>query len=133
MRLLLFRPRITGRDVHLWIHFRQSIPVKTANGSRTVDLKFVDYDIVNGKPGISGLPASFAGEEEVQTLVVHMMDGGCGIDVDLIYSVFEDEDVITRSVSVKNAGDRNIRLTKVYSACIDMAHGLGRDRSRDAR
>ena len=101
--------------------YREScIAVKTANGSRTVDLKFVDYDIVNGKPGISGLPASFAGEEEVQTLVVHMMDGGCGIDVDLIYSVFEDEDVITRSVSVKNAGDRDIRLTKVYSACIDM-------------
>lgn len=101
--------------------YREScIAVKNANGSRTVDLKFVDYDIVNGKPGISGLPASFAGEEEVQTLVVHMMDGGCGIDVDLIYSVFEDEDVITRSVSVKNAGDRNIRLTKVYSACIDM-------------
>lgn len=101
--------------------YREScIAVKTANGSRTVDLKFVDYDIVNGKPGISGLPASFAGEEEVQTLVVHMMDGGCGIDVDLIYSVFEDEDVITRSVSVKNAGYRDIRLTKVYSACIDM-------------
>lgn len=101
--------------------YREScIAVKTANGSRTVDLKFVDYDIVNGKPGISGLPASFAGEEEIQTLVVHMMDGGCGIDVDLIYSVFEDEDVITRSVSVKNAGDRDIRLTKVYSACIDM-------------
>ena len=101
--------------------YREScIAVKTANGSRTVDLKFVDYDIVNGKPGISGLPASFAGEEDVQTLVVHMMDGGCGIDVDLIYSVFEDEDVITRSVSVKNAGDRDIRLTKVYSACIDM-------------
>ena len=101
--------------------YREScIAVKTANGSRTVDLKFVDYDIVNGKPGISGLPASFAGEEEVQTLVVHMMDGGCGIDVDLIYSVFEDEDVITRSVSVKNAGDKDVRLTKVYSACIDM-------------
>jgi alpha-galactosidase len=101
--------------------YREScIAVKTANGSRTVDLKFVDYDIVNGKPGISGLPTSFAGEEEVQTLVVHMMDGGCGIDVDLIYSVFEDEDVITRSVSVKNAGDKDIRLTKVYSACIDM-------------
>lgn len=101
--------------------YREScIAVKTENGSRTVDLKFVDYDIVNGKPGISGLPASFAGEEEVQTIVVHMMDGGCGIDVDLIYSVFEDEDVITRSVSVKNAGDRDIRLTKVYSACIDM-------------
>lgn len=101
--------------------YREScIAVKTANGSRTVDLKFVDYDIVNGKPGISGLPASFAGEEEVQTLVVHMMDGGCGIDVDLIYSVFEDEDVITRSVSVKNAGDKDIRLTKVYSACVDM-------------
>lgn len=101
--------------------YREScIAVKTANGSRTVDLKYVAYDIVNEKPGITGLPSSFAGEEEVQTLVVHMKDGGCGIEVDLIYSVFEDEDVITRSVNVKNTGDKDIRLTKVYSACIDM-------------
>lgn len=101
--------------------YREScIAVKTANGSRTVDLKYVAYDIVNEKPRITGLPSSFAGEEEVQTLVVHMKDGGCGIEVDLIYSVFADEDVITRSVSVKNTGDKDIRLTKVYSACIDM-------------
>lgn len=101
--------------------YREScIAVKTVNGSRTVDLKYVAHDIVNGKPEIDGLPSSFAGKEVVRTLVIHMADRGCGIEVDLNYSVFEDEDVITRSVNVKNAGGQNIILTKVYSACIDM-------------
>ena len=101
--------------------YREScIAVKTANGSRTVDLKYVAHDILNGKPEIDGLPSSFAGKEVVQTLVIHMADRGCGVEVDLNYSVFEDEDVITRSVNVKNAGGQNIILTKVYSACIDM-------------
>ncbi len=101
--------------------YREScIAVNTANGSRTVDLKYVAHDILNGKPEIDGLPSSFAGKEVVQTLVIHMADRGCGVEVDLNYSVFEDEDVITRSVNVKNAGGQNIILTKVYSACIDM-------------
>ena len=101
--------------------YREScIAVKTVNGSRTVDLKYVAHDIVNGKTEIDGLPSSFAGKEVIQTLVIHMADRGCGIEVDLNYAVFEDEDVITRSVNVKNAGGQNIILTKVYSACIDM-------------
>lgn len=101
--------------------YREScIAVKTANGSRTVDLKYRGYDIVDGKPELAGLPSSFAGEETVNTLILHLEDKGDGLSVDLLYSVFEKEDVITRSVVVKNTGDKNISLTKVYSACIDM-------------
>ena len=101
--------------------YREScIAVKTANGSRTVDLKYKGYDIVDDKPELAGLPSSFAGEEEVDTLILHLEDKGDGLGVDLLYSVFEKEDVITRSVVVKNTGDKNISLTKVYSACIDM-------------
>ena len=101
--------------------YREScIAVKTANGSRTVDLKYKGYDIVDDKPELAGLPSSFAGEEEVGTLVLHLEDKGDGLDVDLLYSVFDKEDVITRSVVVKNTGDKNISLTKAYSACIDM-------------
>lgn len=101
--------------------YREScIAVKTANGSRTVDLKYRRYDIVDDKPELAGLPSSFAGEETVNTLILHLEDKGDGLGVDLLYSVFEKEDVITRSVVVKNTGDKNISLTKVYSACIDM-------------
>ena len=101
--------------------YREScIAVKTANGSRTVDLKYRGYDIVDDKPELAGLPSSFAGEETVNTLILHLEDKGDGLGVDLLYSVFEKEDVITRSVVVKNTGDKNISLTKVYSACIDM-------------
>lgn len=101
--------------------YREScIAVKTENGSRTVDLTFVSYDIIDGKPALSGLPASFAGDEAVQTLVLHMQDKGSQLGVHLYYSVFEKEDVITRNVIVENVSEKNIRLTKVYSACIDM-------------
>lgn len=101
--------------------YREScISVKTLNGSRTVDLTYESYEIIDGKPELEGLPASFAGDEAVQTLVLHLKDKGVGLRVDLIYSVFEKEDVITRSVKVSNAGDTDVRLTKVYSACIDM-------------
>ena len=101
--------------------YREScIAVKTVNGSRTVDLTYKSHDIISGKPEIKGLPASFAGDELVQTLVLHLTDKGVGIDVDLFYSVFEKEDVITRSVKVTNAGKTDVRLTKVYSACVDM-------------
>lgn len=101
--------------------YREScIAVKTITGSRTTDLMYESYDIIDGKPELEGLPASFAGDEMVQTLILHMADKGDGLEVDLLYSVFECEDVITRSVKVRNNGDKDIRLTKVYSACIDM-------------
>ena len=101
--------------------YREScIAVKTITGSRTTDLMYESYDIIDGKPELEGLPASFAGDEMVQTLILHMVDKGDGLEVDLLYSVFECEDVITRSVKVRNNGDKDIRLTKVYSACIDM-------------
>ena len=101
--------------------YREScIAVKTITGSRTTDLMYESYDIIDGKPELEVLPASFAGDEMVQTLILHMADKGDGLEVDLLYSVFECEDVITRSVKVRNNGDKDIRLTKVYSACIDM-------------
>lgn len=101
--------------------YREScIAVKTITGSKTTDLMYESYDIIDGKPELEGLPASFAGDEMVQTLILHMADKGDGLEVDLLYSVFECEDVITRSVKVRNNGDKDIRLTKVYSACIDM-------------
>ncbi len=43
-----------------------------------------------------------------------------GLQAVLQYGVFEDVDVITRSVKVINEGEEPVYLTKVYSACLDM-------------
>lgn len=37
---------------------------------------YESYDIIDGKPELEGLPASFAGDEMVQTLILHMADKG---------------------------------------------------------
>lgn len=101
--------------------YREScLAVKTVNGSTTVDLRYKRYEIVDGKPALAGLPSSFAGNEDVQTLILNLEESGDGLCVKLFYTVFEQEDVITRSVIVENIGVQPVRLTKVYSACIDM-------------
>lgn len=38
----------------------------------------------------------------------------------LSYSVFEKENVITRSVKLINKGDQKLKIEKIYSACLDM-------------
>ena len=41
-------------------------------------------------------------------------------DKSFIDSVFEKENVITRSVKLINKGDQKLKIEKIYSACLDM-------------
>ncbi|MCM1283636.1 MAG: alpha-galactosidase [Muribaculaceae bacterium] len=100
--------------------YREScIAVRTAQGFSAVMPLFDSYEILDEKPALPGLPASFAGDEPVQTLVLHCVDKYLRLRVDLLYSVFAREDIITRSVQVHNDGEP-LTLTKLMSACIDM-------------
>lgn len=96
------------------------IRVKTKSGHSVVGLQYESYKILDEKPALEGLPSSFAGKEACQTLVLTCKDPVLDLEVELLYSVFEKEDIITRSVRVINHNADAIYLTKVYSACIDM-------------
>lgn len=101
--------------------YREScLNVRNEQGCVGAELLFDKYEILKGKPGLSGLPATFGKENEVETLKIVCEDAVLGIQVELLYSVFEKEDCITRSVNVKNLGTQTLYLEKVYSACIDM-------------
>jgi len=101
--------------------YREScLNVRNESGSMGCELFFREHRIYHGKPPIPGLPASFGEEKDVQTLEVICADDILGIRVILSYSVFEKEDIITRSVRVINDGDQRLKLEKVYSACLDM-------------
>lgn len=101
--------------------YRESaLAVLDAHGNTAVDLHYTGHNIYAGKPAIPGLPATFGGESECTTLELYAQDAVLGLDVTLLYTVFEDVDVITRSVQVTNRAKAPIYLTKVMSACIDM-------------
>ena len=101
--------------------YREScLNVRNEAGQMGCEIHYVSHKIYNGKKALKGLPASFGTEEEVQTLDILCEDEILGLQVVLSYSVFEKENVITRSVKLINKGDQKLKIEKIYSACLDM-------------
>lgn len=100
-----------------------AISVTHEDGSNALDLRVREYQIKKGKYDIPGLPAVYAKEDEAETLEITLKDTATEAEVILKYGVFEKEDVITRSVVVKNSGKTPIVINKVHSMCLDIPYG----------
>lgn len=96
-----------------------ALKITDENGCSTCDLEYVSHKIYSGKPRLTGLPATFADENEAQTLEIECIDKAVGLKVTLLYTAFEDLNVITRSVKFKNCGDKPVTLAKALSACVE--------------
>ena len=97
--------------------------VENADGSMSCDLRYKSHKIRDGKYNLEGLPAVYASEEEAQTLEILMEDPVTGVKVVLLYGVLPAQDIITRSVSVKNESSGKIYLNKIESASLDFLYG----------
>ena len=97
--------------------------VRDGAGITGSDLKFRGYEIKDGKYSLPGLPAVYASEKEAETLEIDLVDPVNGLEVTLLYGVLPEENIITRSVIVKNAGKHKLYLEKVQSACLDFVGG----------
>jgi len=89
------------------------------DGMSTCDIRYKSHRIYAGKPKLNGLPATYANESEAETLELTCVDTHSGLEVILLYTVFYDVDVITRSVIMKNIGKNDVNIRRVFSACID--------------
>lgn len=87
------------------------------------DLRYKSHKIFDGKYNLEGLPAVYASEQEAQTLEILMEDPVTGVKVVLLYGVLPAQDIITRSVSVKNESSGKIYLNKIESASLDFLYG----------
>ena len=97
--------------------------VENADGSMSCDLRYKSHIILDGKYNLEGLPAVYASDEEAQTLEILMEDPVTGVKVVLLYGVLPAQDIITRSVSVKNESSGKIYLNKIESASLDFLYG----------
>lgn len=101
--------------------FREpALSVINARGQDGCELFFEDAKVLPGKPLLPGLPAGYGGESEVSTLEITLRDPVLNLLVTLQYGVYEDLDVITRSVRVKNGGKAPADLARCLSMSLDM-------------
>lgn len=97
---------------------------KAAEGNCVCDLFYRDHRIYSGKPVLEGLPATYANtDDEATTLEVDCADPVTGAVVTLIYTVFENNGAITRSVKITNGGEREFLIEKAASACVNLPLG----------
>ncbi|MGN1106552.1 MAG: glycoside hydrolase family 36 N-terminal domain-containing protein, partial [Huintestinicola sp.] len=136
-----FTPKVNSRDmgtfmdttpfeypVHGTGDYREpAIMLMDNKGMSSLDLRYVSYEITKGKPILEQsledmtvrLPATFAEENEAETIAITLEDKRTGLNVILYYTVFADLDVITRSVKLINKGAEAFDVRRVLSACVD--------------
>lgn len=102
--------------------YRQpAVIIVQENGSHIVDFQYDSYEIRQGKPKLSGLPATYVEKEsEAMTLVIHLKDIVTGVVAELFYTIFHDAAVIAKSVRFTNTGDRCVRVERAMSFCLDL-------------
>ena len=102
--------------------FRQpAITVLQENGSRILELVYTGHEIFAGKPRLAGLPATYTEScEEAQTLRVHLRDALTGVEVELLYTIFEGYSALARSVRICNQGSETVHVTRAMSLCLDL-------------
>ena len=91
------------------------------NGSRISDFTYVSYTIAAGKPKLQGLPATYTEkDEEAQTLCVKLKDEVTGIVLELLYTIFTQRGIITRSARFTNEGTSSVHLLNAMSLSLDL-------------
>ena len=99
-----------------------ALRVKADNGSRACELRFAEAKQLRGKEKPEGLP-EVRGNGDTEGLEITLRDKVNHLAVHLIYYVFEEQDVITRSVMIVNEGDGTVTLEKAASVSIDFVSG----------
>ena len=109
--------------------------MENADGAVSCDLRYLRHEIRDGKYSLNRLPSARgertdyngvsggASVENVQTLVIVLADAVSGVEVELYYSVYEAENVITRAAKIRNGGADRVVIRRALSCCLDSLSG----------
>ena len=100
---------------------RSGIRIRAAEGNTATDFRYVSHRIYAGKPSIPGLPSTYTNcDDEADTLEILMRDRVTGGELTLVYTVFKDINVITKSARVKNCSDKTFVIEDICSSVINL-------------
>lgn len=94
--------------------------VFNSDGNNISMLKVTDIKIKDGVYNPCGLPHILQKDNTAQTAYITLCDEVINLEVTLIYTVFDEYDVIIRSAEFKNLSDKPIRIDRAYSSCLEL-------------
>ena len=95
--------------------------VRAADGTRTVDARVTSVATEDGKPSLDGLPATFG--DSAKTLRLTLEDTQLSLRLTLLYTIFDDCDVVARSALFENLGEQPLWLERAMSLALDLPDG----------
>ena len=95
-----------------------SIEIVDSAGKMGCRLLYKEYKIIKGAVEIPNLPCARF-NDNTQTLILTLCDEIKNVQVDLIYTIYDEEDVIVRSAVIKNKGQDEIIINKAMSLTLD--------------
>lgn len=95
-----------------------ALKVRTPESAVT-SFEYAGHDIISGREYPDGLPYAEPCED-CETLVLHLKDEIAGLSADLFYTVYPEENVITRFFRLTNDGDSDVKVERAMSATLDI-------------
>ncbi|WP_294581387.1 alpha-galactosidase [uncultured Thomasclavelia sp.] len=98
-----------------------AIDIVLENGSRILDFTYQSHQILNGKVKLEQLPATYVeDDDEATTLIISLYDSVIACQLELMYTIYNDYPVITRSAKIINQGFQTIKLNAMMSLALDL-------------
>ena len=95
------------------------LKVRFADGSSVCDLRYESAKAVENKPTLCGLPALHDQNSKSQSVEVCLKDKIHDLRVYLLYTAFEECDIIAKSVRIENNTGGTVVLESVLSTALD--------------
>ncbi|SIS42309.1 alpha-galactosidase [Salimicrobium flavidum] len=101
--------------------FREAaVLIEGPDGEIIADFIYQGHKIIEGKPQMGTLPSTYVqDDQEAKTMVVTMEDEKSRVKVQLLYTIFAELPVITRSVKVLNHGGSAVEIKRLLSLSVD--------------
>ena len=86
----------------------------------TADFRYREHAITQKAVPMEVLPSAYGDAKDCQTLTVTLLDESNQVTLRLLYTVYEETDVITRRVELQNDNEANLTIRKLMSLSLDM-------------
>ena len=88
------------------------------DGAFTNDFVYDSYEVLTGPLPMESLPTAYG--DGAETLVLHLKEKVAPVSLDLVYTVYPREDVITRRAVLRNGGEAPVIIDKIMSYMLDL-------------
>ena len=96
-----------------------SLGLTGADGTGVTDFIYRSYRIFKGRRALDGLPAARA-DEKTETLEITMTDAVNACTLKLYYTVFPQENVISRYMVIENKGKADVTIDRCMPITLDI-------------